>query len=84
MTNLAAHWVGGCSQLESANDANGNTLYYDTKPLPAGDMTYGIYTDASCLIELSLTWSDVLASDNDNDGMPSIASLDRWNALLGD
>ena len=26
----------------------------------------------------------MLASDNDNDGMPSIASLDRCDALLGD
>lgn len=91
MTNLAENWVSGCTQLEDAVDDNGNTLYYDTKPLPGGDMTYGVYTDTSCTIESSLTWSDVLsASDadnngsNDKDGMPSIDSLDRWNSLLSD
>mmetsp|Transcript_6680 Transcript_6680/g.7523 ORF Transcript_6680/g.7523 Transcript_6680/m.7523 type:complete len:737 (+) Transcript_6680:76-2286(+) len=89
MTTLAENWVAECTQHESFVDANGNALYYDTKPLAAGFMTYGVYTDASCLTESDLTWSDILeASDNDNDNdndvLPSIAALDRWNALLGD
>ena len=89
MTNLSENWVYGCTQLEDLVDDYGNSLYYDTKPLPGGDMTYGVYTDSSCLIESSLTWSDVLSAasnngSNDEDGMPSIASLERWNTLLGD
>lgn len=95
MTNLAENWVSGCTQFnDDAVDADGNTLYYDTKPLPEGDMTYGVYIDASCSIESSsLTWSDVMSAtedvdnngdSNDINGMPSINSLDRWNTLLGD
>ena len=36
-------------------DASGNALYYDTKPLPGGDITYGVYTDSSCTIDSTLT-----------------------------
>ena len=91
MTGLSENWVYGCTQLEDVTDANGNALYYDTKPLPGGDMTYGVYTDSSCTVESSLAWSDVLSSgyendshSNDENGMPSTASIERWNALLSD
>ena len=82
MASFAEDWVGGCT-ASSATDADGAAVYYDTKPLPGGDVTYGVYTDASCLVESGLTWSDVVASQEE-DNLPSLAALDRWNALLGD
>ena len=87
MTNLSENWVEECTYLEYVQDASGNSLYYDTKPLPGGDITYGVYTDSSCTEESSLTWSDVLEEYNVDDyeaGMPSMESMDRWNALLSD
>lgn len=90
MQNLQENWVYGCTQLENSADDNGNYLYYDTKPLPGGDMTYGVYTDASCTVESNLSWSDVLSKEGDNDdnshddeGLPSMDSIARWNELLG-
>jgi len=91
MKNLAESWVSGCTKLEDVTDASGNALYYDTKPLPSGGMTYGVYTDSSCTIESTLTWSSVLSASGNNNGdsndgndMMSIDSLDRWNDLFDD
>ena len=87
MTNLSENWVNGCTQLNMDVDRHGNYLYYDTKPLPGGDMTYGVYTDSSCTEESSLAWSDVISEYNIYDyggSMPSMESMERWNALLSD
>lgn len=87
MTTLAENWVDGCTQHDSAVDSDGNALYYDTKPLAGGNITYGVYTDANCVTESKYSWSDVMTAsgnNNDNDGMPSMASLSRWNELLSD
>ena len=87
MQTLAENWVDGCTQHDSAVDADGNALYYDTKPLKGGNITYGVYTDASCVTESKYSWSDIMTAsgdNNDNDRMPSMASLSRWNELLSD
>jgi hypothetical protein len=89
MQNQRKNWVSGCTRLGTV-DKKGNALYYDTKPLPGGDMTYGVYTDSSCTVESKLTWSNVLSSsyasyeNKYNDGLPSISTLNRWNELLSD
>ncbi|KAL3781438.1 hypothetical protein HJC23_001001 [Cyclotella cryptica] len=86
MKKISEKWVRGCTQLYTV-DWRGRTLYYDTKPLPGGDMTYGVYTDSSCTVESKVSWSHILSSSNDNqgnNGMPSIRSLERWNDLLSD
>ena len=45
-------WPCGCTQADQT-DENGNTIYYDVKPLPEGRMTFGLYTDATCSTEYS-------------------------------
>lgn len=91
MTSLAKSWVDGCNQFENdLTDEEGRYLYYDTKPLPGGDITYGVYIDASCTVESSVTWADIVeylgyGNDNGNDNWPtSLDSFDRWNDLLSD
>mmetsp|Transcript_37366 Transcript_37366/g.55682 ORF Transcript_37366/g.55682 Transcript_37366/m.55682 type:complete len:640 (-) Transcript_37366:155-2074(-) len=99
MANMQEKWITYCTQL-GYSDSDGNSLYVDTKPLPGGDMTFGIYTDASCLTESeTITWEDYLSqtsSNNNNDGEDggggdggddlsiSMNSIERWNSLLDD
>lgn len=89
MQNQRKNWVSGCTRLGTV-DKKGNVLYYDTKPLPGGDMTYGVYTDSSCTVESKLTWSNILSTQyakyesQYNDGLLSMDTLDRWNDLLSD
>jgi len=80
MQNVRQNWIYECTELEYY-DEYGNTLYIDTKPLSGGNMTYGVYTDASCSTESSLTWSDI--SQNNGDYI-SADYIDRWNDLLSD
>jgi len=86
MTSVSENWVDGCTQLDNAVDDDGSYLYYDTKPLPGGDITYGVYTDANCLTESSYTWADLRANaeNNGDSWMTSDAAFARWNALLSD
>ena len=50
MGNGYDFWDFTCSESDYS-DENGNTLYYDLKPLPAGNMTIGLYTDTRCVEE---------------------------------
>lgn len=89
MQNQRKNWVNQCTRLGTV-DRRGNPLYYDIKPLPKGEMTYGVYTDSSCTVESRIKWSDILSTDyakyenQYNDGLPSLDKLDRWNDLLSD
>lgn len=57
MQNRLETWIGDCRQM-AFSDSNGNTLYLDTKPLPGGNMTYGLYTDAFCCTESRMTFPE--------------------------
>ena len=89
MQHLRENFVYGCTRLGTV-DKKGNKLYYDTKPLPGGDITYGVYTDSSCTVESKLSWADILENsyanyeNRYNDALPSMESLERWNDLLSD
>jgi len=85
MQNLQANWIYECTEL-NYYDEDGNALYVDTKPQPGGTMTYGVYTDASCSTESTLTWADVVSKINNNGDNEYITtdSIDRWNDLLSD
>lgn len=85
MHNMSEKWVQECTQLKYATDAQGNSLYYDTKPLPGGDLTYGVYIDADCTVESKLSYSDVLEKYyQGSNSLPSMNAIDRWNDLLSD
>jgi hypothetical protein len=89
MQNQRKNWVTKCTRL-GTKDKKGNPLYYDTKPLPGGDVTYGVYTDSSCTVESKLSWSNILSTNyakyenQYNNGLPSMDTLDRFNELLSD
>lgn len=57
MQNRLESWIGDCGQM-ALTDSSGNTLYLHTKPLPGGNMTYGLYTDDACSVESLMTFSD--------------------------
>lgn len=88
METVRQSLITSCTYLSGYTDANGNAVYVDTKPLPAGDMTYGLYIDAYCTTEASgVTYLDYLKTSgaNDDGGESSfISSLSRWNDLLSD
>jgi hypothetical protein len=81
---MSEKWVQACREIY----VNGKLLYYNTKPLPGGDMTYGVYTDYECSVESKVKWSGVLASYADNgnnaNNFPSMEDIDRWNDLLSE
>ena len=61
MQNVYENWSSyfGCTQL-SISDDNGNTLYVDSKPLPEGNFSYGIYYDEDCSQPSSMTFGDYI------------------------
>lgn len=92
MQDRLENWRGGeCTELY-VTDSSGNTLYVDTKPLPGGNITYGVYEDDQCSQESSLTFGDYLVRYyttyyySEEQGYDAAAYWDsvfsRWNELM--
>jgi hypothetical protein len=74
--------------------SDGTLLYYDTKALAHGNMTYGLYTDSRCSMDYhgdEVTMEQVLLSgnngrsgsqDEDDTTLLSLAYLDQWNEAM--
>lgn len=50
MSDAREAWPDGCVQTD-ATTADGDTLYYATKPLSGARITIGLYTDTRCVTE---------------------------------
>jgi len=50
MSNAREMWPQGCV-VSGTTDTEGNTIYYDIKPLSNGRITMGLYTDTKCIQE---------------------------------
>lgn len=92
MQNRLENWMGGeCKQMY-LTDGSGNTLYLDTKPLPGGNMTYGLYVDEQCSQESTMTFSMYVVQyyatyyDSEEQGYEVAQYWDgvfqRWNELM--
>ena len=46
-------WPDGCTRADNVFDPEGNKVYYDMKPIAYGNLTVGLYSDASCISSLS-------------------------------
>lgn len=74
------NWPSDCTATGTI--ADGNTLYYDLKPLENGNMTVGLYTDYRCTHDYTggkYTAKDLLSG---NSGLVTTYE-DDWNAALG-
>jgi hypothetical protein len=95
MQNQRKTWSTNCKKGDVA-DANGNYRYIGVKPLPYGQMTFGVYTDESCTVDVAdMTFQDYMLSYYINKkGYSSevaaeyvgdyTASIQRWNSLMHD
>jgi hypothetical protein len=95
MENQRKTWSTGCKKGD-VTDADGNYLYIGVKPLPYGQMTFGLYSDQSCTVNVAdMTYQDYMQSYYMNKkGYSSdvaaeyvadyTASIKRWNDLMHD
>ena len=89
MQNMYDYWPNQCTQSKTM--VNGNYLYFHLKPQPGGDMSIGLYTDASCRYDYkgrAASVNEVIYSyygnnnNNDDDGgyyYDFESNLKSWN-----
>lgn len=72
-------WPCDCTAT-SQTDENGNTLYYDARPMPEARLGLGLYTDSRCMYDYTgqKSISDVLGSVG-GDIADLEQSLEKWN-----
>lgn len=75
-------WPCDCSSTNQ-QDENGNTLYYDAKPMVEGRISLGLYTDSRCSEDYmgSMNVEAILAATGTgNDGIYTLEEgLSKWN-----
>jgi hypothetical protein len=68
-------WPYGCTATDYNDEKTGGTLYYDLKPEIHGDISIGLYTDTSCIVDYTGQYTpDTVVSD-----LPCEEDLAAWN-----
>jgi hypothetical protein len=68
-------WPYGCTATDYSDEATGNALYYDLKPEKYGDVSIGLYTDTSCIVEYTGQYTPETVVSN----LPAQEDLEAWN-----
>lgn len=92
MQKTLENWMGGECKEMKLTDSSGNTLYLDTKPLPGGNLTYGLYLDNRCSQESSISFYQYIVDYystyyySEEQGIEAAEQfgsvLARWNELM--
>jgi hypothetical protein len=68
-------WPYGCTATEYTDESSGKTLYYDLKPEQYGEVSIGLYTDTSCIVE----YTGLYTAENVVSDLPCEEDLAAWN-----
>lgn len=94
MQEQRENWSRDCEQGD-VTDRDGNSLYIGVKPMPFGQMTYGVYSDEACIVEVDMTIREYMLKYYVEEKEYSSAeaqyyvadylnTIKRWNSLMHD